>query len=383
MKNIYITITIMNFDSNEKLIYDGDFNPDMNPFEVGGIVKLEKEHEQSENLEAIRAKIPYTGKIGYVANNNNRKIKGTMSAERVYDIIKDISYARIIFITDKEIIAELLDSKKSKDEIEAIELLFKKYDENKDQLKDSKKSKKPGTIVEIEPDRSDDLFEDPILVKDLILDDMDEFSESDLINPDIKINSMLKNKLATLTIEKFLKSKGLQPVDFEIFPVKEDDNSFEVHVVSKMKEDLETNNEHRINHDEIAILAYKKEELIDKYFEIKEKILELNSLIEYKIKKNKTEFYQDFHFLTMTIEKDYVLITIKSNKQLNLEDKFIEYNEDIQNENNSKDNSEDNFKNNSKNIHQYKIIIKEDENIDNLIELIKEVLDLTTPAEAK
>jgi hypothetical protein len=356
MKKIYVTITVMNFDSGGKLIYDGDFNPNMIPFEVGEIIKLKKEHSQSENLEAIEATVPFNGKIGYVANNNNRKIKGTLSAERIYDMIKDIAYAKIIFITDKEIIGELLDSKKSKNEIEAIELLFKKCGEDESQFKEPEKS------AEIEnPITKDDFLEGSILINDQILGDENiEFSESDLIEQEDKINSMLKNKLTAITIEKYLKSKGLQPIDFEMFSREENSDSFELHVISKIKEDLENDSESIIKHDEIAILAGKKEKLIDKYFEIKENILDINSLIEYKIKKDKIEFYHDSHFLTISIEKDHVLIAIKTNDQLNLNDKlmFTEHNE-----------------NSSKNIHQYDIIVKADENIDNLIELVEEVLD--------
>ncbi|MDR2873372.1 MAG: DUF5655 domain-containing protein [Methanobrevibacter sp.] len=379
-KKIYLTIVAMNFDSDEELSFDGDFNADMSIFEIGDIVKLEKEHREPDDLDGVGAKSLFNGKIGYVANNNYRKVRGTLSAEILFEIVKDdVAYAKIKFITDKEIIVELLDSKKSKNEIEVVALLFKKGSEDKGKLKVSEESEE----LNIEEDFLEDSIsltqelgnmgvefskadlianEDKIksFLKNKFGDTDIEFSDDNLTEDEDKIKSLLKNKLTTITIEKYLKSKGLKPIDFEIFSKGADTDSFEVHVISQLKEELELDSKPPIDHEEIAILAYKEEKLIDKYFEIKEKVLDIDSNIKFEIKKDKLEFHTGIHFLTISIEKDHVLTSIKTSKQLDLDDKLEVHDENTDNEDKSEN--------------TYNVVIKADENIDNLIELVKEVL---------
>lgn len=95
-KNGFITITGANH-------YYG-----MKPFEVGRIIKLVKEPDNEYDMDAIRAELPYIGKIGYVANSVNTVIMGTMSAGRVYSRFGDATHAKIMFITHTGVICELM-----------------------------------------------------------------------------------------------------------------------------------------------------------------------------------------------------------------------------------------------------------------------------------
>ncbi|SDM61945.1 HIRAN domain-containing protein [Acetanaerobacterium elongatum] len=95
-KNSFVTITGANH-------YYG-----VKPFEVGRIIKLVKEPDNEYDMDAIRAALPYIGKIGYVANSVNTVIMGTMSAGRVYNRFGDTAHAKIMFITHAGVICELM-----------------------------------------------------------------------------------------------------------------------------------------------------------------------------------------------------------------------------------------------------------------------------------
>lgn len=97
MKNAtYITITGIGY-------YYGD-----KPFEVGSKVRLRKDYENEYDEEAILVEKPYIGKIGYVANSCKTIVRGTMSAGRLYDRIGHTAFARIMFVLDNKIIAEVV-----------------------------------------------------------------------------------------------------------------------------------------------------------------------------------------------------------------------------------------------------------------------------------
>ena len=96
MEAIFITITGTNF-------YYG-----LKPFNVGSIVKLEKEKTNEFDSEAIQVKMPYIDAVGYVANSPNTTFKGTYSAGRIYDRMGDFAYARIMFVTHSSAIALVL-----------------------------------------------------------------------------------------------------------------------------------------------------------------------------------------------------------------------------------------------------------------------------------
>lgn len=81
------------------------------PFEIGRIIELIKEPENEHDSEAIFAYLPYIEKIGYVGNSVHTVYQGTISAGRLYDKIKDVTYARIMFVTHTSAIAMVLNDK--------------------------------------------------------------------------------------------------------------------------------------------------------------------------------------------------------------------------------------------------------------------------------
>lgn len=78
------------------------------PFEIGRIVKIVKEPENSHNSEAIYAELPFIGKVGYVADSANTVYRGTTSAGRIYDKIEGYAYAQVLFITPGGVISLVL-----------------------------------------------------------------------------------------------------------------------------------------------------------------------------------------------------------------------------------------------------------------------------------
>ncbi len=83
------------------------------PFEEGQIVYLKKEPDNLHDAEAIAVHLPYVGTVGYLANSPRSVVRGTMSAGRLYDRIDANSVARVLFISESNIICELLSKKKS------------------------------------------------------------------------------------------------------------------------------------------------------------------------------------------------------------------------------------------------------------------------------
>ncbi len=77
---------------------------EMKPFEINRILLLVKEPDNEYDAEAIRAELPYIGKVGYVANSPGTLAKGTMSAGRLYDRIGEYAYAQVLFVTQTKVI---------------------------------------------------------------------------------------------------------------------------------------------------------------------------------------------------------------------------------------------------------------------------------------
>ena len=96
METMFVTITGTNH-------YYG-----LQPFKVGGIVKLVKDRFNDYDSEAIAVKMPYIDTVGYVANSPNTAFQGTFSAGRLYDNISDFAYARVMFVTHSSVIALVL-----------------------------------------------------------------------------------------------------------------------------------------------------------------------------------------------------------------------------------------------------------------------------------
>ena len=86
-------------------------------FKIGSIVKLVKEVDNEYDLEAIACEIKYIGKTGYIANSVSTVTKGTMSAGRIYDKIKDISLCEVKFVSNDSVIAKIL----TDDEIQELQ----------------------------------------------------------------------------------------------------------------------------------------------------------------------------------------------------------------------------------------------------------------------
>ncbi|MFZ5975794.1 MAG: HIRAN domain-containing protein [Bacillota bacterium] len=97
MKERYITITGVQH-------YYG-----MKPLAVGRVLRCTKEPENCYDDEAIRAELPFIGKVGYVANSPHTCANGTMSAGRIYDSVENVFFARVMFTTQTKVIARVLD----------------------------------------------------------------------------------------------------------------------------------------------------------------------------------------------------------------------------------------------------------------------------------
>ncbi|MDR3291235.1 MAG: HIRAN domain-containing protein [Methanobrevibacter sp.] len=331
MEKNYVTITGVGYYEN------------LSSFELGEIIRLKKEPNNSYDHEAIKAEIPFTGKIGYVANSSTTVAKGTMSAGRIYDKIEEITYVKIIFITIKELICEFIDYKKSGKEIKAIESLFKKWDEEKllDDYEDSSINDK--FLMNEEGRKFDGNIKEHLFKIDL--DNIDH----DDIPPEIK------DELANLILNA-MQTKGIEPFKNEIF--EERGTKFKFVSKPKISSDvMENSGISKIDHDEIAIFTYKKEELINKYFEIKKKILDIDDSINYKISNKDAHFYyNNAFFASITIKDDFISVTIKTNDKIETKENVTETKK--------------------KNKYLYEFIIKENDKIKGLINFIEDIRDL-------
>lgn len=95
MKNVIFTITGM------KHYFGSDF------LKKGMKVKLIKEPDNEYDKEAIRVELKGLGKIGYVANSPYTVIGESMSAGRMYDMIKKKAKGRVLLVTYRGVLCEL------------------------------------------------------------------------------------------------------------------------------------------------------------------------------------------------------------------------------------------------------------------------------------
>ena len=84
------------------------------PLEENGYILLTKDPANPFDSEAIFAESLYWGRIGYVANHPGTRLRGTISAGRLYDRIPKRAIARIRFIADDCAICVLAGKKKTK-----------------------------------------------------------------------------------------------------------------------------------------------------------------------------------------------------------------------------------------------------------------------------
>ncbi|MPN43703.1 hypothetical protein SDC9_191263 [bioreactor metagenome] len=95
MKDRYITITGFKH-------YYG-----LRPFAIGNLVCCIKEPGNPFDSEAIKAVMPLVGKVGHVANSPSTLAGGTMSAGRIYDLVKKRFYVRVMFTTCTKVICKI------------------------------------------------------------------------------------------------------------------------------------------------------------------------------------------------------------------------------------------------------------------------------------
>ena len=87
----------------------------LNPFSVGDVLRCKKEPDNVYDEEAIQVMLPIIGKVGYIANSTHTVAKGTMSAGRIYDMVKKRFYIRILFIAGKQIVCRIEEGADGKD----------------------------------------------------------------------------------------------------------------------------------------------------------------------------------------------------------------------------------------------------------------------------
>jgi hypothetical protein len=95
MSNVYFTLTGTNH------YYGSDFITE------GMKVKLTKEPDNEYDKEAIRLDLKGLGKIGYVANSPYTVIGESMSAGRMYHLMKKKARAKVVLVTEKGILCKL------------------------------------------------------------------------------------------------------------------------------------------------------------------------------------------------------------------------------------------------------------------------------------
>lgn len=94
-KNIFITITgFQHYYGRE-------------PFQIGNLIRCAKEPGNPYDSDAIRAFLPYIGKVGYIANSPQTKAGGTESASRIYERVPKRFYVRVLFTTCTKIICRV------------------------------------------------------------------------------------------------------------------------------------------------------------------------------------------------------------------------------------------------------------------------------------
>lgn len=78
-------------------------------FKVGQVLTLRKDRENRFDDEAVEAVIESVGgRVGYVANSCHTVARGTKSSGRIYDTFDDICRARVAFIVNNAVIAEIM-----------------------------------------------------------------------------------------------------------------------------------------------------------------------------------------------------------------------------------------------------------------------------------
>ena len=96
MKNVYFTITGMNY------YFGSDF------LKPGMKVKLRKEPDNAYDKEAIKVELKGLGTIGHVANSTRTVLGESSSAGRIYDSFKKKAKGRVLYVTNRGAVCELM-----------------------------------------------------------------------------------------------------------------------------------------------------------------------------------------------------------------------------------------------------------------------------------
>jgi hypothetical protein len=95
MKDVYFTLT------GTRHYYGKDF------IKKGMKVKLIKEPDNEFDKEAIKVELKGLGKIGYVGNSPYTVIGDSMSAGRMYHLMKKKAKGKVVLVTEKGILCKL------------------------------------------------------------------------------------------------------------------------------------------------------------------------------------------------------------------------------------------------------------------------------------
>lgn len=77
------------------------------PFAIGNVLICQKDPNNKFDSEAIVARLPIIGTVGFVANSTHNIAGGTMSSGRIYDKVEDMFYVRVMFTTQSKIICRI------------------------------------------------------------------------------------------------------------------------------------------------------------------------------------------------------------------------------------------------------------------------------------
>ncbi|MBE7011548.1 MAG: hypothetical protein E7415_02620 [Ruminococcaceae bacterium] len=76
-------------------------------FEPGEIVKISKD-KANDRQRGIRVTLPLMGIVGYLASEDRDLVRGTLSANKIYDKIGKYAYAQVMFVSEFNVIAKIL-----------------------------------------------------------------------------------------------------------------------------------------------------------------------------------------------------------------------------------------------------------------------------------
>ena len=116
MKKKHITITGLPFFYGK------------HPFEGNEYIVLTKDFANPHDSEAIIAETALWGMVGFVSNHPLSRIKGTISAGRLYDKIGKRAVAKVKFSTDEYVICKVVKGKRAKKQL-------KKFDASRKDIK--------------------------------------------------------------------------------------------------------------------------------------------------------------------------------------------------------------------------------------------------------